>query len=70
MPIWIQNLLVVLAVAMGAGFLFRQGWLALAGKRSKLGSCCAKGCAAHEPPKPGSGERIVFLPAEMLGRKK
>jgi hypothetical protein len=25
---------------------------------------------AHEPPKPSSGERIVFLPAEMLGRKK
>jgi hypothetical protein len=70
MPIWLQNLLVILAVAMGAGFLFWQGWRALAGKRSKLGSCCAKGCGAHEPPKPGSGERIAFLPVEMLGRKK
>jgi hypothetical protein len=27
-------------------------------------------CGAHELPKSGSGERIVFLPAEMLGRKK
>jgi len=70
MPIWLQNLLVVLAVLICAGFLFRQAWLTLAGKRSKLASCCAKGCGAHEPPKPGSGERIVFLPAEMLGRKK
>ncbi|MGD0462007.1 MAG: hypothetical protein ABSB74_05930 [Tepidisphaeraceae bacterium] len=70
MPIWLQNLLVVLAVAICAGFLLRQAWLALAGKPSKLGSCCAKGCGAYGPPKPGPGERIDFLPAEMLGRKK
>jgi hypothetical protein len=69
MQIWLQNLLVILAVALCGGFLVRQGWMTLAGKKSKLGSCCSKGCGAHEP-KPGSGERIVFLPAEMLGRKK
>jgi hypothetical protein len=70
MAIVVQNLLVVLAVGLCAGFLVRQAWLTLAGKRSKIGSCCSKGCGSNEPPKPGSGERIVFLPAEMLGRKK
>ncbi|HEY1921573.1 MAG TPA: hypothetical protein VGG44_02315 [Tepidisphaeraceae bacterium] len=70
MQIWIQNLLVAAAVLCCCGFLARQGWRTLAGKRSKLGSCCSTGCGAHEAKKPGSGERIVFLPAEMLGRKK
>jgi hypothetical protein len=70
MALLLQNLLVVLAVAGCGGFLARQVWLSLGGKRSKLGSCCSKGCGANEPAKPGSGERIQFLPAEMLGRKK
>jgi hypothetical protein len=70
MPIWIQYVLVALAVGGCALFLVRQCWLTLAGRRSKLGSCCAKGCGAHETPKPQTGERIAFLPVEMLGRKK
>ncbi len=44
MQIWLQNLLVILAVALCGGFLVRQGWMTLAGKKSKLGSCCSKGC--------------------------
>jgi hypothetical protein len=70
MSMWLQNLLVILAVAACAGFLARQGWRTLAGKRSKLGSCCSTGCGAHEQKKPASTERIVFLPADALGRKK
>ena len=70
MSLWLQNLLVILAVAVCGAFLARQGWRTLAGKRSKLGSCCSTGCGAHEPNKPNSGERIVFLPADALGRKK
>jgi hypothetical protein len=70
MSLWLQNLLVFSAVAVCAGFLGRQAWLLLNGKRSKLGSCCAKGCGANEAPKPSSTERVQFLPAEMLGRKK
>ena len=65
----LQNLLVLLAVGIALAFLIRQGWRTLAGKRSRLGSCCARGCA-QEKPKPASGERVVFLPAEMLGRRK
>jgi hypothetical protein len=67
---WIQNLLVILAVAGCGAFLGRQAWLMLAGKRSRLGSCCSKGCAAHEPPKGDAAPKVQFLPAEMLGRKK
>ncbi|MGD0390791.1 MAG: hypothetical protein ABSC42_17745 [Tepidisphaeraceae bacterium] len=70
MSMWLQNLLVILAVAACAAFLARQAWRTLAGKRSKLGSCCSTGCAAHEPKKANSGQRIVFLPADALGRKK
>jgi hypothetical protein len=70
MPVLLQNFIVFLAVGVAFFFLVRQGWRTLAGRRSRLGSCCAKGCAANEPTKPSSGERIVFLPAEMLGRKK
>jgi hypothetical protein len=75
MPLYLQNLLVLLAVAACGLFLARQGWRTLAGKKSKLGSCCSKGCGANESAKSNStqantGQRIVFLPAEMLGRKK
>ena len=70
MSIWLQNLLVVIAVAACGAFLGWQGWRTLMGKRSKLGSCCSTGCGAHEPKKANSGQRIVFLPADALGRKK
>ncbi|MDP9173127.1 MAG: hypothetical protein M3O30_04575 [Planctomycetota bacterium] len=70
MPNWLQNLVVVIAFALALAFLIREGWRTLAGKRSRLGSCCAKGCGAQETPKPASGERIVFLPVEMLKRRK
>jgi len=70
MSLWLQYLLVFAAVGGCVVFLGRQAWLALAGRRSKLGSCCDKGCGAQQPAKPESTERIQFLPVEMLGRKK
>jgi quinolinate synthase len=69
MSLWLQNLLVVLAVAACVTFVARQAWLSLAGKKSKLGSCCASGCAACAPARQAPAERIIFLPAEMLGRR-
>jgi hypothetical protein len=42
----------------------RQGMRTFAGKKSKFGACCSKGCDAGAP-KP-AGERIVFLPSDML----
>ncbi|MGD1278450.1 MAG: hypothetical protein ABR964_14660 [Tepidisphaeraceae bacterium] len=67
---WLQYLLVVLAVTACAAYLLRQAWLILAGRRSRLGSCCAKGCGAQQAPQSASTQRIVFLPVEMLARKK
>jgi hypothetical protein len=54
-----------------------QGVRTLAGKKSKLGACCAKGCDAGSMrtnpissdggAKPqAANERIVFMPVEML----
>jgi hypothetical protein len=69
---WIQISIVILAVGASGAFLVRQAWLTLAGKRSRLGSCCSKGCGANEtePKTQGASDRVQFLPVEMLGRKK
>jgi hypothetical protein len=70
MSLWIQNLIVFSATGGSLSFLIYQGVRHVSGKKSALGSCCAKGCgAAGAPPKPGV-ERVVFLPVEMLGRRK
>jgi hypothetical protein len=64
---WIQTLLVIAIVAASAAYLFAQIGRALAGKRSKLGSCCAKGCdAASDPATP----KTAFIPSELLIRRK
>lgn len=71
MPLWLQNLLVFALVLACLSFVARQAWNVLSGKRSKLGSCCDKGCGTQPATsaKPKT-EKIVFLPVEMLGRKK
>jgi len=71
MSLWLQNLVVILALLACGAFLVRSAWNTLAGKRSKIGSCCSKGCDAHKAPDATQGgERIQFIPVEMLGRKK
>jgi len=65
-----QNLAVLLIVG---GCLAYVGWQALQafrGRKSKLGSCCAKGCGAAEktsntPPRPAP---VQFLPLANVGR--
>lgn len=69
MPLWLQHLLVLLAVAAAAAFVLWQAYRSLVGRRSKLGSCCDKGCAEQAPPKQPA-ERIVFLPVESLTARK
>jgi hypothetical protein len=71
--IWLQHLLVLLIVA---GCLAVVGWQTLQtlwGRKSRIGSCCAKGCDGHQQPpqqaKP-QAERVVFLAVEMLTRRK
>jgi hypothetical protein len=69
MALWIQNLVVITAVGASAFYVGRQGYRAILGKKSKLGSCCAKGCAAETPAKPGAPAPVQFLPLESLQRR-
>lgn len=67
MSAFLQTFLAIAIVAASAVYLFAQVGRAIAGKRSKLGSCCAKGCdAAASPPTP----RTAFIPSELLIRRK
>jgi hypothetical protein len=69
MPIWLQHLLVV-SLALGClSVVIWQAVGSMRGRKGRIGSCCSKGCGANETPKKPN-ERIVFLPAEMLGRRR
>jgi hypothetical protein len=72
MPIWAQHLLVLLLVGACVAYALWGAITALMGKRSKLGSCCAKGCESVETSaKPqAAAPRVHFLPAELLGKRR
>jgi hypothetical protein len=69
MPLWLQHTLVLLIVAICIGVVIAGAVRTFWGRRSRVGSCCSKGCAA-EPAPPATGdarpERIVFFPADSL----
>jgi hypothetical protein len=65
MPLWIQHLLVLLLVAVCVAVVGRQFVRTFSGRKSTLGSCCAKGCDAAAEPKPQL-DHVVFLPSDML----
>ena len=69
MQLWLQNLLVITLVATCAGIVAWQAFGTFFGRKTRLGSCCSKGCAT-EAPKPNSAHKIVFMPVEMLSRRK
>jgi len=69
MAIWLQHLLVLVLVTACVGYVGWQAARSLYGKKSRLGSCCAKGCAAAKPAAAAT-EKIHFLPVEMLRRKR
>ena len=70
MPLWMQHLL-VLGLVAGAAFVVIRGAVGtLKLRHGKIGSCCAKGCAASMAPKNNPAERIVFVPVESLTRKR
>ena len=69
MPLWLQHTLVLLLVAGAALVLLRQAIAAFRGRRSKLGSCCDKGCEP-QPRQQQTGERLSFIPVESLTRSK
>ncbi len=64
MALWQQHLLVFLLIAVCATFVGVQAARTLRGKKSKLGSCCAKGCDPE--PRASKGGGVQFLPVEML----
>ena len=69
MGLILQNLIVI-AISIGCGvFALHQGWKTLAGKKSRLGSCCAKGCSDSTNLKKIEN-RVVFLPLSSVGYKK
>ncbi|HSI33866.1 MAG: hypothetical protein ACAI43_27645 [Phycisphaerae bacterium] len=73
MPLWLQHTLVLTLVAACCAYVVLGAWRTLAGRRSKLGNCCSKGCGgnAQNEPTTGTGNRrIVFLPVEMLRKRR
>jgi len=71
MALWLQHLLVGVIVLACAAVVVWQSARALGGKRSKVGGCCAKGCGEQAAkPLETQGKRVVFMPVEMLSRRK
>ncbi len=68
MPEWVQHLLVLTLAGLCLAWVGWQGVLALAGRRSKVGSCCSKGCAPREPS--AGAAKVQFLPVDVLRRRK
>lgn len=68
MPLWLQHLVVLALVAACFAIAVYQGVRSLYGKQSRLGSCCAKGCASAQPAK--GSQKIHFLPSEMLRKRR
>jgi len=68
MQMWIQNLIVFILVGACCAFIATQIYRSLKGKRSKLGSCCAKGCSETHADQTAQSkpERVVFFPSDML----
>jgi hypothetical protein len=69
MSIWVQHLLVGVIVLACASVVIWQSVRTLSGKRSRVGSCCAKGCGEAAKSQTPKSERVVFLPVEMLASR-
>ena len=65
----LQHIFALSIVATCLGYVGVQAYRAIRGKRSRVGNCCSKGCGA-EPSAPPSGDRIAYIPADMLRRRK
>jgi hypothetical protein len=71
MPLWTQHLLVFLLVGLCCAYCLWGAISTLVGRRSKIGSCCAKGCpTAESHAKPQAATKTHFLPAEQLKPSK
>jgi hypothetical protein len=63
-----QHAVVWIVVAACVAYVARQAMRTLAGRRGKIGNCCATGCGEAKPQQAG-GPRVAYLPASMLTRK-
>jgi hypothetical protein len=63
----LQHVVVIALVVVCLAYVVRQAVVTLRGDKSKLGSCCSKGCSAGEPQ---TQSKPQFLPAQMLIRKR
>ena len=68
MPQWSQHLLALTLAAACLSYVVWQAFASLRGKRSKLGSCCSKGC---QPPVVADPkvEKVIFFPSDMLRKR-
>jgi hypothetical protein len=67
MAMWAQHLLVLTAVGGCLGFVGRQAYAALHGRKSRIGGCgTCGGCATQTPAQP----RTQFIPLDALKRRR
>jgi hypothetical protein len=70
MPLWLQHTFVLSVVGACLAYAVFQAVRTVFGKPSRMGSCCAKGCPTTPAPQNRGTERIVFLPADLLRKRK
>lgn len=63
----VQHVIVIALVALCVAYVVRQAYVTLCGSRSRLGSCCARGCDAHDPLPAGKAH---FIPSDALVRNR
>jgi len=61
----LQNVIAISLVIACVGFVAWQGYLVLAGRKSRIGSCCNKGCGTPEVKKTPEAA-TQFIPSSML----
>ncbi|HEX8912520.1 MAG TPA: hypothetical protein VF796_09175 [Humisphaera sp.] len=73
----VQHIIALSAVALCVGYVGWQGVRTLAGKRSRVGNCCAQGCdpqrkrqGGDPAAKTSAGGQVAFIPVEMLTRRR
>lgn len=70
MPLWLQHTLVLTLVGACVVYALWQGLRTLFGRQSRLGNCCAKGCPTTPAQNSTNTQRIVFLPADALRKRR
>ena len=70
MPLWLQHTLVLTLVGACLAYAVFQAIRTVFGKPSRIGGCCAKGCPTTTASQGGGTDRIVFLPADLLRKRK